>query len=269
MKIFQYPQDQDAIAQFFRRNASADNQAETVVREIIANVRANGDKAVMAYANQFDNANYKRPADFVIPKERLKAAWDSLPAALQKSLKTAHARILAYHKHQTLKGFSYTDALGCRFDQRVHPLHRVGVYVPGGTAAYPSTVLMDVVPAKVAGVDEIIMLTPPPRDKKPSGDPREAALGAAWLAGVDQVIGVGGAHGVAALALGTKTLPRVDKIVGPGNKYVAMAKRLLYGEIDIDMIAGPSEILILADKTARPDVIAADMLSQAEHDPDA
>lgn len=269
MKLFEFPRDRAELESFFRRSASADAEAEAAVREIISRVRRDGDKAVMDYANRFDSAGYKRPADLIIPRERLKAAWESLPAVLRKSLKTAHARILAYHKHQALRGFSYTDPLGCRFEQRVHPLRRVGVYVPGGTAAYPSTVLMDVVPARVAGVEEIVMLTPPPRDKKPAGDPREAALGAAWLAGVHQVVGVGGAHGVAALALGTASLPRVDKIVGPGNKYVALAKRLLYGEIDIDMIAGPSEILILADKTARPDVVAADMLSQAEHDPDA
>ena len=266
MQILAYPKDRLKVERLLRRAAARDTATERVVRGIIERVRRGGDKAVAAFMKRFDGVEKPDPKRFRIPPARLKAAWDSLDPALRKALKTAHDRIRAYHRRQMIKGFVYRDALGNRMEQRVAPLRRVGVYVPGGTAAYPSTVLMDVVPARVAGVPQIVMITPPPR---PGHEALEASLGAAYLAGVTEVVGIGGAHGIAAMALGTESLERVDKIVGPGNKYVAMAKRLLYGEIDIDMIAGPSEVLILADKSAPPHLVAADMLSQAEHDPDA
>lgn len=265
MKILQYPKDKTSIDRLFRHKSAADSETEGQVRLIIERVRRQGDKAVAALTKRLDHVELT-PRQFRIPTSRLKKAWEGLPAELQKALKVAKSRIEAYHKRQLVKGFTYRDSLGIRMDQRVKALQRVGVYVPGGTAAYPSTVLMDIVPAKIAGVDEVVLLTPPGRLGEKGG---QAALGAAWLAGVDEVVAVSGTAGVAALALGTESIVRVDKIVGPGNRYVAMAKRLLYGEIDIDMIAGPSEVLIVADKTAAPKLVAADLLSQAEHDPDA
>lgn len=265
MRVLQYPKDTKAVERLFRVDPSNDAGTEDAVRGIIDQVRRRGDRAVTALTKKFDGVSLK-PSKFEVSTDRLKEAWDSLPPALQKALKTAHDRIKAYHKHQMIKGFTYRDPLGNRMDQRVAPLRRAGVYVPGGTAAYPSTVLMDIVPARVAGVDEIVLLTPP---GPLSGEGGRAVLGAAYLAGVDRVFAVGGTPGVAALGIGTETIPKVDIIVGPGNRYIATAKRLLYGEITIDMVAGPSEILILADKSARPSVIASDLLSQAEHDPDA
>ena len=265
MRVYTYPKDRGAIERWVRNASTADPETEAGVRDIIGQVRRDGDRAVAMLTKHLDGVDI-RPKDFDVPAERLREAWEGLPARLRKALKTARRRIEAYHKRQLVKGFTYRDPLGNRMDQRVTPLRRAGVYVPGGTAAYPSTVLMDVVPARVAGVEEIILLTPPGLLGAAGG---RAALGAAWLAGVDRVIAVGGTPGIAALALGTKTIPRVDIIVGPGNRYIAMAKRLLYGQIAIDMVAGPSEILILADKTAPPDLLAADLLSQAEHDPDA
>lgn len=265
MKYFQYPKDRLKIEMFFRHSTSHDLETERQVREIIEQVRHGGDKAVAALTRKLDGIALSAK-DFRIPAERLKEAWDSLPAQLRKSLKTAHDRIREYHKRQMISGFTYTDALGNRMDQRVAPLRRACVYVPGGRASYPSTVLMDIVPARVAGVEEIMLLTPPGRLDEAGG---RAALGAAWLAGVDEVISVGGTPGVAAAALGTESIKQVDIIVGPGNKWIAMAKRLLFGEVTIDMLAGPSEVLIIADSSADPAVIAADMLAQAEHDPDA
>jgi histidinol dehydrogenase len=266
VRVLDFPKDRIQVERILCRASEPDLETERTVRDIIGRVRRDGDKAVAAFMKRFDGVAKPDAKRFRVSPARLKAAWDSLDPALQKALKTAHDRIRAYHQKQMLKGFVFRDALGNRMEQRVAPLRRVGVYVPGGTAAYPSTVLMDVVPARVAGVPEIVMITPPLR---PGLASLRASLGAAYLAGVTEVVGIGGAHGVAAMALGTETLRRVDKIVGPGNKYVAMAKRLLYGEIDIDMIAGPSEVLILADRTAPPHLVAADMLSQAEHDLDA
>ncbi|MBN1865809.1 histidinol dehydrogenase [Candidatus Sumerlaeota bacterium] len=263
MKVFRYPQDKAKIDRFFSRSVRPDLETEAEVRRIVERVRRHGDRAVVEFAHRFD-AVRTTPRQFHVAPSRLKKAWQSLPANLQKALRTAHDRIRAYHKRQFLSGFTYVDALGNRMEQRVAPIRRVGVYAPGGIAAYPSTVLMDIVPARVAGVDQVVLITPPRSDFG-----GRAILGAAYLAGVDEVIAVGGAHGIAAAALGTESIERCDKIVGPGNKYVATAKRLLYGEIDIEMIAGPSEILVLADRTARPEIVAADLLSQAEHDPDA
>ena len=188
-------------------------------------------------------------------------ALKSLPAPTRKALRTAAQRIRRFHRKQRQSSWTYRDELGVTLGQKIAPLERVGVYVPGGTAAYPSSVLMNVIPAKVAGVKEVIVVSPP----SPEGD-NPALLAAARIAGADAFFRVGGAQAVAALAYGTQTIPRVDKIVGPGNIYVATAKRLVFGRVDIDMIAGPSEILVIADHTAKPDYIAADMLSQAEHD---
>ena len=265
MKYLDYPKDRAKVERLFRRGAAVDLETEKAVRAIIERVRRDGDKAVAALTKRFDGVEMA-PRDFRVSTTRLKKAWDGLPANLQKALKTAHRRIREYHKRQMVKGFTYRDPLGNRMDQRVTPLRRAGVYVPGGTASYPSTVLMDVVPARVAGVERVILLTPPGLLGQPGG---QAALGAAWLAGVDEVLAVGGTPGIAALAVGTESIEPVDIIVGPGNRFIATAKRLLYGEITIDMVAGPSEILVLADRTAPPEIIAADLLSQAEHDPDA
>jgi histidinol dehydrogenase len=224
-------------------------------------VRRRGDAAVVDFTKKFDHVALKA-GDFEVPAERLAAAWAATPRRLQQALKTARRRIEAFHKTQALKGWTINEPGFGRIEQRVLALERVAVYAPGGKAAYPSTVLMDVIPARVAGVKEIILVTPPQADGWP--DPR--TLAAAHLAGVTRVLRLGGAQAVAALAYGTQSLPRVDKVVGPGNIYVATAKQKLYGQIDIDAVAGPSEVLILADAQAPLEFIAADMLAQAEHD---
>ena len=265
MKVLDYPKDKILVERLFRRKGDADPETERQVRAIIERVRRQGDRAVAELTKRLDKVDVI-PSQFHITTSRLKKAWNGLSPNLRQALELANDRIEAYHKRQMISGFTYRDSLGIRMDQRVQPLRRVGVYVPGGSASYPSTVLMDIVPAKLAGVDQVVLLTPPGLLDQAGG---QAALGAAWLAGVDEALAVSGTAGLAALALGTESIDRVDKIVGPGNRYVAMAKRLLYGEIDIDMIAGPSEVLILADSTAAPKMIAADLLSQAEHDPDA
>jgi histidinol dehydrogenase len=265
MRVLQFPQDEKQVTRLFARAVANDPATEDAVRQVIEQVRRRGDRAVAALTKRFDNVTLK-PSEFEIPADRLREAWDGLPLPLQKALQTARERIEAYHRKQLLKGFVYKDPLGNRMEQRVNPVRRAGVYAPGGRASYPSTVLMDIVPARVAGVDEVILLTPPGGLDSEGG---RAVLGAAWLAGVDRVISVGGTPGVVALALGTETLPKVDIIVGPGNRFVATAKKLLYGEITIDMVAGPSEVLVLADDTASPVLVAADLLAQAEHDPDA
>jgi histidinol dehydrogenase len=266
MQLFQFPRDRARIERFCAAVSSHDRATEDAVRRIIEDVRQRGDEAVIELAKEFDQVEFRGPEDFFIPRSVLRESWEGLPDKLKAALELARKRIEAYHERQKLTGFSMKDEYGNILEQRVVPLQRVGVYVPGGTAAYPSTVLMDIVPARVAGVEEIIMITPPPRRGAPD---LGASLGAAWLAGVDRVVGVGGPLGVAALAIGTASLPKVDLIVGPGNKYVAMAKKMLYGEIVIDMIAGPSELLVIADRSASIEHLAADMLSQAEHDPDA
>ncbi|MFP4381084.1 MAG: histidinol dehydrogenase [Candidatus Sumerlaeia bacterium] len=266
MKVFQYPKDRLKIARFCSPAGAQDPKTDKDVQKIIDRVRKRGDAAIIEMVEEFDKVKYASAKEFFIPKSYLKTAWEGLPEKLQEALKLSLSRLKAYHERQKIENFACKDKYGNHMEQRVTPIERVGVYVPGGTAAYPSTVLMDIVPAKVAGVKEIVMITPP---RRPDFLEVQASLGAAWLAGVDEVVGVGGPLGVAAMAIGTDTLKRVDLIVGPGNKYVAAAKKLLYGEIDIDMIAGPSEITIIADKSTPKEFIAADMLSQAEHDPDA
>ncbi len=234
------------------------------VRTILTDVRRRGDAALVEYTNRFDRMNVSGMAELEIPLERLHTALVNLPADQRSALEMAAARLRAYAEHQKLESWSYTEADGTVLGQQVAPLDRVGLYVPGGKAAYPSSVLMNAVPAKVAGVKELIMVAP-----TPGGAVNELVLAAAAIAGVDRVFAVGGAQAVAALAYGTEKVPRVDKIVGPGNIYVATAKGLVYGTVGIDMIAGPSEILVVCDGQTDPDWIAMDLFSQAEHDEDA
>lgn len=234
------------------------------VLEIIADVRKRGDDAVIEYTNRFDHCDISTAGELEISKEKLKAAWENLPAQQAKALEQAAARIRAYAEKQKMESWQYTENDGTVLGQKVTPLDRVGLYVPGGKAAYPSSVLMNAIPAKVAGVPELIMVVP-----TPNGETNELVLAAAYLAGVDRAFAIGGAQAVAALAYGTQTIPPVAKIVGPGNIYVATAKKLVFGQVGIDMIAGPSEILIICDGKTNPDWIAMDLFSQAEHDEDA
>ena len=230
------------------------------VLDIIEQVRTRKDDALLEYTEKFDHVKLD---SLIMSEEEIEAVMSKVDASLIADLKEAAENIACYHEKQLQEGYEIQKEDGVYLGQRVIPLERVGVYVPGGRAAYPSTVLMNVIPAKIAGVKEIVMVTPPSADG--SVDPVIAA--AAHIAGVTRICKVGGAQAVAALAYGTQSIPRVDKIVGPGNAYVACAKRLVYGKVDIDMIAGPSEILVIADKGADPEYVAADMISQAEHDP--
>ncbi len=234
------------------------------VLEIISNVRKNGDSAVIEYTNRFDHCAVSQASELEISKEQLKSAWDNLPTEQAQALEQAAQRIRSYAEKQKMESWQYTEADGTVLGQKVTPLDRVGLYVPGGKAAYPSSVLMNAIPAKVAGVPELIMVVP-----TPNGETNELVLAAAYLAGVDRAFAIGGAQAVAALAYGTETIPAVAKIVGPGNIYVATAKKLVFGQVGIDMIAGPSEILIICDGKTNPDWIAMDLFSQAEHDEDA
>ena len=242
------------LAALTRYEASADAKLQKTVARILGDVRKRGDAALLAYAKRFDKVTARSVAELDIQPRT------EVPAAQLEALRAAHTRIRAFHERQAQESWEYTEADGTRLGQRITPLERVGIYVPGGKAAYPSTVLMNAVPAKVAGVREIVMVSP---------NPNPLVLAAAALAGVDRVIGIGGAQAVAALAYGTKSIPRVDKIVGPGNAYVAEAKRQVFGGVGIDMIAGPSEILVLSDGTTPADWLAMDLFSQAEHDEDA
>jgi histidinol dehydrogenase len=248
----------DALLAF---EAAQDEGIERTVVEILANVQKNGDAAAVAYTNKFDRLNAKSMAELELPKAELQAALDGLPVAQRDALEAAAARVRAYHERQPLAGWQYEEADGTLLGQKVTPLDRVGLYVPGGKAAYPSSVLMNAIPAKVAGVGELIMVVP-----TPGGERNALVLAAAALAGVDRVFTIGGAQAVAALAFGTETIPKVDKIVGPGNAYVACAKRRVFGICGIDMVAGPSEILVVCDGKTDPDWIAMDLFSQAEHD---
>ena len=242
-----------------KRAQSSDKNVIPVVSEILDNVQANGDKAVREYTVKFDG---KAPEQTEISKDAIDALLRQCDAAYLETVRKAAANIADFHQRQLQQSWMTTKANGVMMGQRVRGLKRVGIYVPGGTAAYPSSVLMNAIPAKIAGVQEIIMCTPPQKD----GTPNPNIVAAAKIAGVDRIFLMGGAQAVAALAYGTETVPKVDKIVGPGNIFVATAKKLLYGTVDIDMIAGPSEILIVADKTANPKFLAADLMSQAEHD---
>jgi histidinol dehydrogenase len=242
----------------------SDDAVNNTVREIIAAIRSRGDAALVEYTNRFDRMTASGIADLEISQERLQQALDGLPAEQREALQQAADRVRAYHEHQKTESWSYTEADGTLLGQQVTALDRVGLYVPGGKAAYPSSVLMNAIPAKVAGVPELIMVVP-----TPEGAVNELVFAAAAICGVDRVFAVGGAQAVAALAYGTETVPQVDKIVGPGNIYVATAKRYVYGTVGIDMIAGPSEILVVCDGQTDPDWIAMDLFSQAEHDEDA
>ena len=245
-------------------NAAEDREIHQQVLDIIADVRSNGDAALLAYSNRFDRTAIQDAAQLEIPAQQLQAAWQALPSVMADDLQTAADRIRAYAQQQKLQSWQFTEADGTILGQKVSPLDRVGLYVPGGKAAYPSSVLMNAIPAKVAGVGELIMVVPAPQGKL-----NDLVLAAAHLAGVDKAFTVGGAQAVAALAYGTETIPPVDKIVGPGNIYVATAKKLVYGQVGIDMIAGPSEILIICDGKTDPDWIDMDLFSQAEHDENA
>ena len=238
------------LAALTRYDAAQDASVQEAVKKILADVRKRGDAAVRAYTRKFDGVS---PKDFALGRQ-------DIPREQEEALRAAHGRIKAFHERQLQQSWQFTEADGTRLGQQVTPLARVGLYVPGGKAAYPSSVLMNAVPAKVAGVGEIVMVSP---------NPNPLVLAAAALAGVDRVIGIGGAQAIGALAYGTKRIPRVDKIVGPGNAYVAEAKRQVFGEVGIDMLAGPSEILVIGDGSAPADWVAMDLFSQAEHDESA
>ncbi len=242
----------------------ADEAVTATVRGILAGIRQRGDDALLEYTYRFDRLDAACAADLEIPAARLQAALAALPSAQHVALVTAAARIRSYAERQRQESWSFTEADGTVLGQQVTPLDRVGLYVPGGKAAYPSSVLMNAIPAKVAGVPEVVMVVP-----APEGELNELVLAAAAVADVDRVFTIGGAQAIAALAYGTSTVPRVDKIVGPGNVYVAAAKRQVFGTVGIDMIAGPSEILVVCDGLTDPDWIAMDLFSQAEHDEDA
>lgn len=245
-------------------NETEDFDVHRQVLDIIADVRSNGDKAVIAYTNRFDKREVNHASELELTQESLKAAFESIPRDQANALQTAANRICAYAEHQKMQSWDYTEVDGTVLGQKITPLDRVGLYVPGGKAAYPSSVLMNAIPAKVAGVGELIMVVP-----TPNGETNPLVLAAAHLAGVDRIFTVGGAQAIAALAYGTETIPAVAKIVGPGNIYVATAKKLVFGQVGIDMIAGPSEILIICDGKTNPDWIAMDLFSQAEHDENA
>ena len=241
-----------------------DHAIEERVAAILADVRARGDAAVLEYTQRFDGVNAASVAELEIPRSELLAALDAIPAAQRNALEAAAERVRSYHERQLEacgRSWSYRDADGTLLGQKVTPIDRVGIYVPGGKATYPSSVLMNALPAKVAGVGEIVMVVPTPR-----GVRNAMVLAAAAIAGVDRAFAIGGAQAVGALAFGTSTVPAVHKITGPGNAYVASAKRRVFGQVGIDMIAGPSEILVLADGTTPPDWVAMDLFSQAEHD---
>lgn len=248
----------DALLHF---DNGTDEAIERTVAEVLANVHTLGDAAVLDYTRRFDRLDAAKITDLELGKDMLKAAFDGLPVAQSQALRDAAARIRGYHERQKAESWEYMEADGTRLGQKVTPLDRVGLYVPGGKAAYPSSVLMNAIPAKVAGVRELIMVVP-----TPGGHKNELVLAAAHLAGVDRVFTIGGAQAVGALAYGTQTIPQVDKIVGPGNAYVASAKRSVFGTVGIDMVAGPSEVLIISDGSGDPDWVAIDLFAQAEHD---
>jgi len=244
-------------------NMQMDAGLTQTVSEIINSVRTRGDDALVEYTNRFDKRQVTI-RDLEIPADSLQAACKEIPADLLHALEQAADRIRSYAQRQKLESWSYTDREGIVLGQQIMPVQRAGIYVPGGRASYPSSVLMNAIPARVAGVDEVIMVVP-----APGGELNPAVLAAAHIAGVDRVFTIGGAQAIAALAYGTGTVPEVDKIVGPGNRYVAAAKRLVFGAVGIDMIAGPSEVLIVSDGSCNPDWIAMDLFAQAEHDEDA
>jgi len=238
-----------------------DDNIDQVVANILKDVKTRGDAAVLEYTNRFDKTNATSLAALEIPQAELHAALNGLPAVQREALQAAADRVRSYHEKQVMQSWQYTEADGTLLGQQVTALDRVGLYVPGGKAAYPSSVLMNAIPAKVAGVQELVMVVP-----TPNGEKNPLVLAAAAVCGVDRVFCVGGAQAVGALAYGTQTVPQVDKIVGPGNAYVSAAKRRVFGVVGIDMVAGPSEILVISDGQSNPDWTAMDLFSQAEHD---
>ena len=255
---------QAQLDQLLAWDTVSDEAVNNTVNSIISQIRAHGDSALLEFTNRFDRWSAGSAEDLQIPLSRLEQAWNNLSSEQQYALQHAADRVRAYAERQKMEGWEYTEADGTLLGQQVTPLDRVGLYVPGGKAAYPSSVLMNAIPAKVAGVAELIMVVP-----TPGGELNELVLAAAHVSGVDKVYAVGGAQAVAALAYGTESVPQVDKIVGPGNIYVATAKRAVFGQVGIDMVAGPSEILIVCDGETEPDWVAMDLFSQAEHDEDA
>jgi len=246
------------MSRILRRRGTREEEVEKRVTAILRAVRRQGDRALLRFTARYDGIRLT-PSTMEVKPSEIEKAMKTVPGKDLRTLRQAAKRIRVFHRRQLFKSWDYRDPLGMLLGQRITPLERVGVYVPGGKASYPSTVLMNVVPAKVAGVKEVVMTSP-------IGNDGALILAAAKIAGVDRIFRVGGAQAIAALAFGTQTIPKVDKIVGPGNIYVATAKRLVFGEVNIDSIAGPSEILLLVDETADPRLVAADMLSQAEHD---
>ena len=244
--------------------SSSNEEINRSVKKIIDAVKQNGDASVLDYTNQFDSLKAHSISELIISHKRLKESFDNLESEQKNALSIAAERIKSYHLNQIQESWTYKEEDGSVLGQKITPLQRAGLYVPGGKAAYPSSVLMNSIPAKVAGVEELIMVVP-----TPNGVINELVLAAAYVAEVDLVITIGGAQAIAALAYGTESIPKVDKIVGPGNIYVATAKRQVFGQVGIDMIAGPSEILIICDGNTNPDWIAMDLFSQAEHDEDA
>lgn len=245
-------------------NSEDDLQIHQQVLAIIKRIRNEGDQALLEYTNRFDRCQFTNASELELSPEVLLQAWNELPEQQKHALQTAADRIRSYAEQQKLQSWQFSEADGTLLGQKVTPLDKAGLYVPGGKAAYPSSVLMNAIPAKVAGVAELIMVVP-----TPGGETNALVLAAAYIAGVDRVFTIGGAQAVAALAYGTASIPAVDKIVGPGNIYVATAKKLVFGQVGIDMIAGPSEILIICDGLTEPDWIAMDLFSQAEHDENA
>lgn len=249
-----------ALKDLLNRDQTHDRGVEQFVSETIERIRVEGDAALFDYTQQFDG--FRLTAESIeIPQERLKQAHESIPAEQRDALQYAEQRVRDYHQHQQAESWQYEEVDGTKLGQKITPLKCAGMYVPGGKAAYPSSVLMNAIPAKVAGVPELIMVSPTPK-----GELNEMVLAAAYIAGVDRVFRIGGAHAVAALAYGTETIPCVDKITGPGNIYVATAKKQVFGKVGIDMIAGPSEVLVIADNSVDPDWVAMDLFAQAEHD---
>ncbi|MGB5326003.1 MAG: histidinol dehydrogenase [Pseudomonadales bacterium] len=251
----------EQLAELVAWSSVADEAFEQSVRDILRAVRTRGDAALLEYTQRFDAHPAKAFGQLIAETAQLQAALDALEPGLRDALQGAASRIRDFHQHQRQQSWQYTDASGVLLGQQVTPLQRVGIYVPGGKAAYPSSVLMNAIPAAVAGVAEIVMVTP-----APNGELNPVVLATAALAGVRRVFAVGGAQAIAALAYGSESIPRVDKIVGPGNRYVAAAKKMVFGDVGLDMVAGPSEILIICDGKTDPDWIAMDMFSQAEHD---
>tara|TARA_B110000003_G_scaffold55661_1_gene55693 strand:+ start:8589 stop:9920 length:1332 start_codon:yes stop_codon:yes gene_type:complete len=254
----------DALATLIAWDSVSNTAVEDVVRKIIGEIRSHGDSALLQYTNRFDRRTCADVEELCVAPEEMHKALDSIDDDTRQALLEAAKRIEDYHLHQVQESWQYQEASGTLLGQQITPIERVGIYVPGGKASYPSSVLMNAIPARVAGVDEIIMVVP-----APDGELNPVVLAAAAIAGADKVITIGGAQAIAALAYGTQSVPKVDKIVGPGNIYVATAKRFVFGSVGLDMVAGPSEILVVCDGDTDPDWVAMDLFSQAEHDEEA